>query len=107
MLFRSGLLRTTQHEFPVLDADGRLAGFLTRNAIYSAATGDNPQIRVRDAMTRDIPELPLSAPLTDALNALSEGDTPAVAVTDRQGNFLGYITRENIGEMMVLRGRDS
>jgi stage IV sporulation protein FB len=28
-----------------------------------------------------------------------------VAVTDQAGRMIGYITRENIGELMVISGR--
>ncbi|HKK96647.1 MAG TPA: site-2 protease family protein [Marivita sp.] len=97
------LIRTTQHEFPVLDTDGHLEGFLTRQALFTAmAEGRNTQA-VADAMETDIPCLPLKAPLEDALNALMEA--PAVAAIDTNGRVLGYTTRENVGEVMVLRGR--
>ena len=60
---------------------------------------------VGDAMTERFPKVPLGAPLTDALEALYQGSAPAVAVTDRGGRLLGYINRENVGELMVIRGR--
>ncbi len=95
------LIRTTQHEFPVLDGAGRLQGFLTRAALFQAmAEGQNTR-PVAEAMTTDIPTLPLTAPLNHALDALAEA--PAVAATDAAGHVLGYITRENVGELMVLR----
>ncbi len=100
----SGLIRTTQHEFPVLDRDGRLLGFVPRQAIFAAVTGERRGITAAEAMVRDIPAVTLQAPLSDVLDALAKPELPAVAVTDRAGNFLGYITRENIGELMVLRG---
>lgn len=100
----AGLLRTTQHEFPVLDPMGRLVGFLTREAIFSAVQGDRRAARVGDLMTTEIPAVPLLAPLSQVLDALGRPGVPAVAVTDPSGHFLGYITRENIGELMVLRG---
>ena len=97
------LIRTTQHEFPVLDAEGRLAGFLTRSALFRAmAEGQNTR-PVAEVMETSIPALPLSAPLRDALDALAEA--PAVAATDSAGRVLGYVTRENVGELMILRGR--
>ncbi|KUF11925.1 site-2 protease family protein [Pseudoponticoccus marisrubri] len=97
------LIRTTQHEFPVLDAEGRLAGFLTRTALFTAmAEGQNTR-PVAEVMVAEIPTLPLAAPLEEALNALAEA--PAVAAVDRSGHVLGYTTRENVGELMVLRGR--
>lgn len=96
------LIRTTQHEFPVLDAEGRLEGFLTRQALFHAmAQGHNTQ-PVSEAMETDIPTLSLAAPLEQALDALMEA--PAVAAIDSGGRVLGYITRDNIGEVMFLRG---
>jgi len=101
----TALLRTTQHEFPVLE-QGRIAGVLTRNAIFSAVSEDRRNARVGDEMERDIPCMGLGAPLTEALDALYTQNRPAVAVTDRSGIVLGYITRENMGELMALGGRD-
>lgn len=96
------LIRTTQHEFPVLDADGRLVGFLTRQALFQAvAEGQNTR-PVAEVMVQ-VPALPLAAPLSQALDALQQA--PAVAATGPVGQMIGYVTSENIGEMMVLRSR--
>lgn len=96
------LVRTTQHEFPVLDSDGRISGVLTRKAIAEAMNRGEGRHPVSEAMTRDIPVVPLDAPLEKALDKLGNSHVPAVAVTDRGGHFLGYITRENIGEWMLV-----
>jgi stage IV sporulation protein FB len=98
------LLRTTQGEFPVVAADGRLAGILTRAAIFQALANGRPDMRVDEAMAPDVPSVILGAPLEDALNALSTSGAPAVAVTDPRGVMLGFITRENIGEWVVIAG---
>ncbi|CAN0144491.1 unnamed protein product, partial [Chrysoparadoxa australica] len=96
------LIRTTQHEFPVLDGEGRLTGFLTRQALFQAvAEGQNTRA-VGEVMVQ-VPALPLAAPLSQALDALQQA--PAVAATDQSGHMIGYVTSENIGEMMVLRSR--
>jgi stage IV sporulation protein FB len=100
------LLRTTQHEFPVLAEDGRILGLLTRDAIFAAVAEERTRRPVSQAMTTDIPEVALTAPLDEALDALYQKACPAVAVTDRAGRTLGYITRENVGELMVVAGRD-
>ncbi|MCR8546996.1 site-2 protease family protein [Salipiger sp. P9] len=94
------LIRTTQHEFPVLGPDGRLAGFLTRTALFRAIAEGQNTLPVGDFM-EDVPQLTLGSPLGEVLDALSEA--AAVAVTDPGGHVLGYITRENVGELMVLR----
>ncbi len=101
----AALIRTTQAEFPVIDpASGALEGFVTRAAILATFAQEGPPHRVADAVEA-VPSVRLTAPLTDALDALYQGNRPAVAVTDRTGVFLGYITRENIGELMVIRAR--
>ena len=40
-----------------------------------------------------------------ASQATGEQGAPAVAVCTQAGHMVGYITRENIGELMVIRGR--
>jgi stage IV sporulation protein FB len=99
------LIRTTQHEFPVLNPDGTLAGFVTRAALFSALASDQPRSRpVTGIMTAEVPRVGLGAGLETVLDALHAG-APAVAVCDPGGRFLGYVTRENVGELMVVRGR--
>ncbi|MEX5728883.1 Zn-dependent protease/CBS domain-containing protein [Rhodovulum iodosum] len=102
----TAVIRTTQHEFPVLGPDGRLEGFLTRAALFSALQDGTRARPVTEAMTRDIPSVALAAPLEEALDALHQTGAPAVAVTGPEGRMVGYITRENIGELMVISGRD-
>ncbi|MBN2905394.1 MAG: site-2 protease family protein [Rhodobacteraceae bacterium] len=103
----AAVIRTTQHEFPVVDAGGGLRGFLTRNALFAAlAQGSNTR-PVAETMTRGIPNVALAAPLDAALDALQDSGAPAVAVVEPSGRMVGYITRENIGELMVISGRDA
>ncbi len=103
---QSALIRTTQHEFPVMNADGSLAGFLTRNAIFRNDDGDRPIRRVDTEMIADVPAVRLDAGLDEVLDALHQDGAPAVAVTDKSGHMIGYVTRENIGELMVVHGRN-
>ena len=55
-------------------------------------------------MVTDIPQVQLTSGLETVLDGLHKG-APAIAVCTRAGNMVGYITRENIGELMVIRGR--
>lgn len=101
----SALVHTTQHEFPVVGPDGGLQGFVTRNALFAALAQDGPRTRpVTEIMQTDIPALPLTARLEKVLDVLYKG-APAVTVTDSKGHMIGYITRENVGELMVIKGR--
>jgi len=100
-LAANALIRTTQHEFPVLYVNGDLAGFLTRAALFTAMANEDRQVSVGETMARDIP----IATLTDGLEKVLErmqGGAPAIAVTGKEGKMIGYITRENIGELMVI-----
>lgn len=101
----AALIRTTQHEFPVVQTDGTLAGFVTRNGLFTALAGDAPRVRpVTEIMEADIPKVGLGEGLEKVLDALHHG-APAIAVCDRNGQMVGYITRENVGELMVIQGR--
>ncbi|MDX2485320.1 MAG: site-2 protease family protein [Pseudodonghicola sp.] len=101
----SALVHSTQHEFPVIDTDGTSLGFVTRNALFAALAQDGPRTRpVSEIMQTDIPSLPLTTRLEKVLDALYKG-APAVTVTDSKGHMIGYVTRENVGELMVINGR--
>ncbi|WP_421856128.1 site-2 protease family protein [Oricola sp.] len=96
------LLRTTQHEFPVVDGGGHLRGVLTRSALVSALQEGSRSAPVLDAMTKDIPLVRDTQMLDAAFTRLQSG-APAVGVADREGRFLGYVTVENISELMMVR----
>ena len=97
------LLRTTQHEFPVVDGGGRLRGFLTRNAMVQALSKSGPTTPVVDAMTGDIPTTQHVGRLDEALKLLQEKQAPAIGVVDAEGRLVGYVTAENIGELMMVQ----
>jgi len=96
------VIRTTQSEFPILGQDGKLLGFLTRDAILSAPENTRHKTRVREMMITEIPSVQLNDAMETVVDTMSLGNPPAVAVTDQAGIFLGYITRENIGEWYLL-----
>ncbi|MEX0405728.1 site-2 protease family protein [Aquibium sp. LZ166] len=97
------LLRTTQHEFPVVDGAGRLRGFLTRGALVEGMKHGGASTPVINVMTQEIPHVRRDERLTAALDALQKSRAPAVAVLDAQERLVGYVTIENIGELMMLR----
>jgi len=97
------LIRTTQHEFPVVGADGRLLGVLTRDDMIKALRERGPETPVIDVMRADIPVIDRSRSLADALRLLQAGQRPAVGAVDAAGSLVGLVTPENIGEMMMLQ----
>jgi Zn-dependent protease/CBS domain-containing protein len=97
------LLRTTQHEFPVVDNAGRLEGILTRGDLIDARATHGDGYLASLAMRRDIPSFAARDRLDTAMEAMRNSRAPAVAVTDRDGRLLGYVNAENIGELVMLR----
>lgn len=99
----SVLLHTTQHEFPVIDGDGKLRGVLTRSSLVEATGQHGTDYPVIEAMTRDIPLLRTYDRLDRAVDAMRKASAPAVGVVDGKERLVGYVTIENIGEVMMLR----
>jgi stage IV sporulation protein FB len=97
------LLRTTQHDFPIVERSGQSRRVLTRNALIAALSRTGPTTRVLDVMQRDVPLVPLQGRPEAALRYLQEGRQPVVAVVDGAGRLMGYVTAENAGEMMMVR----
>ncbi|QKV19935.1 site-2 protease family protein [Oricola thermophila] len=98
------LLRTTQHEFPVVDGSGSLRGVLTRAGMVAALQERGRATPVHEVMVRDIPVVPETAMLDAAFRLLQSGGVPAVGVADREGRLVGYVTTENVGELMLVGG---
>jgi stage IV sporulation protein FB len=102
----AALIRTTQHEFPVVDGGGILRGFLTRQRMVAALAASGPQHPVLEAMI-EVPAVRAGAPLSAALDLMRSERSPIVAVTDAGGRFIGYVNQENLGELlMVSAGRE-
>lgn len=97
------LIRTTQHEFPVVDGGGRLRGVLTRDGMIRALRERGPDAPVLEVMQAEIPLVRDRQSLEDALRALQESGAPAVGVTDANGHLLGLVTPENVGELMMVQ----
>jgi stage IV sporulation protein FB len=97
------LLRTSQNEFPVVDGAGRPAGVLGRSDLIRALKQHGPDACVADVMTSPIPTVSHRACLEEAFRILQEKATPTVGVVDANGQLVGLVTFETIGEMLMVR----
>lgn len=100
------LIRTTQREFPVVDGAGRLRGVLTRDAMIRAMKATGPSTPVIDVMTTDVPVVRPEQWLEAALRAMQEREAPFVGVVDGTERLVGYVTQENVAELMMLEAAD-
>jgi stage IV sporulation protein FB len=97
------LLRTSQTDFPVVDAAGKPVGVLGRSDLIRALNQLGPAARVADAMTTDVPTIGQRRCLDEAFRLLQERSAPAVAVVNDSGRLVGLVTSETIGEMLMLQ----
>jgi len=96
------LLRTTQQEFPVVDGAGTLRGVLTRDALISALQRTGGQTPVIDIMQRDVATVPENACVENILRLLQRKGQRVVGVLNPQGGFVGYITADNLAELIMI-----
>jgi Zn-dependent protease/CBS domain-containing protein len=97
------LLRTSQSEFPVVDANHKIVGLLSRADMIRALKQLGPNAQVAEAMTKDIPTIGYRRTLDEAFRLLQEKSVPAVGVVDLTGRLVGLITSETVGEMLMVR----
>ena len=96
------LLATSQHDFPVVDDTGNVAGLLTRHDLIPALRKSDPSLRVGDVMRRDIPTVTTGTRFEDAFRIMQECNCPAVPVLDRMMRLVGLLTPENVTELMMV-----
>lgn len=96
------LIRTTQHEFPVVDGGGHPRGILTRRAMIAGMGQSGPEGSVLDVM-EEFPAVDARSRLEPAIEPIFQDGAQAVAVTDGNGRLVGYLSRENLSELMMLR----
>src|SRR5437762_1692099 len=97
------VLRTSQHEFAVVDEAERVLGILTREDSIAALRqrrGDTP---VSSVIRRHLAAVRPDDPLDEAFIKMQKSGYPALPVIDARGRLVGLITAENVGEMMIIR----
>ena len=96
------LLSTSQHEFPVVDAGGKVHGLLTRDDLIVALRKSGPDGLARDAMRVNVPCVHPTMPFDRAFAIMQESQCPALPVLDTAGKLVGLFTPENVGELMMV-----
>jgi CBS-domain-containing membrane protein len=94
-------LAGTQRDFPVVDAWGRLAGLLDRNALLRGLAEHGPAAAVLEAMSREVEPAGPEMPLEEALRRLHGEPHAALVVADEQG-LLGMLTAEKLSQWIEV-----
>jgi Zn-dependent protease len=97
------LLRTSQHDFPVVGPAGEVRGLLTRDDLLVALRKSGPTTLVRDIMRVDVPSVHETMLFERAMAIMQESGCPALPVLDMNGRLAGLFTPENVGELMMVR----
>lgn len=95
------LLATSQDDFPVVDGDGRLHGFLARDEIIAALRSSEASAPIAPHMRREPFTVAAADAIDPALQRLAEG--AVVGVTDEHGRVVGMLTRQSLAEIMMIR----
>lgn len=94
------LVEGYEEDFPVV-ADGELVGVLTRKRLLKALPEYGREATVEEVMQRHCVSVDPSEMLSEAFQRMQEVDCPMLPVV-QDGNVVGVVTLENIGEMMMI-----
>jgi predicted transcriptional regulator len=99
------LLAGSQQDFPVL-AGGNVTGILRRNDLVQALSQGQRQASVGDVMCRKCEVVTASDPLERTLERMHQEGCSTLAVIEN-GELVGLLTLENIGELVMIKAAAS
>lgn len=96
------LLAGSQHDFPVLDANGNVIGILERDTFIHTIAQRGQSVPVVEVMQRNVPSVDSYDMVETALQRLQESGAKTLPVM-HGGQFVGLVTSENITEFLMIR----
>ena len=97
------LLAGTQHDFPIVSTtDHSFQGLLTRSDLMTGLARAGRDALAGDHAKTGISSVEASSPLVAAVARLRAGQGPCLQVVD-QGETVGLLTLENVGEFLMVR----
>ena len=97
------LLATAQNEFPVVDAFGKPAGLVTREDILTAVRQHGGEEPASNFMRSGVQSVRPATPVESLFERLQDPKATALYVTDADGKIVGLLTRQGLGEVMMIR----
>jgi CBS domain-containing protein len=87
----------------VVDGAGSLRGVLTRDALINALKATGGATPVLEVVDKDVPTVPENACLDNIFQQLQRSGNRLVGVVDGRQRLVGYITAENLGELVLIQ----
>jgi CBS domain-containing protein len=78
-------------------------GFVVREDILSALKNHDREASITTFMRAPVETVRSTTPLESVLDRLHGPQAVALAVTDPEGILVGLLTRQNLGEMMIIK----
>jgi CBS domain-containing protein len=97
------LLATAQNVFPVVDAFGKPAGLVTREDILTAVRQHGGEEPASNFMRSGVQSVRPATPVESLFERLQDPKATALYVTDADGKIVGLLTRQGLGEVMMIR----
>jgi len=100
------LLQGAQHDFPVLDDNFRVVGFLLRQDLIAHLGKDGGSgltvARAMRPVSREA-SAPPDEPLVQSFERMQSQQLPILPVFDAAGKLLGLLTMENVAEVVMVK----
>jgi Zn-dependent protease/CBS domain-containing protein len=96
------VLAGSQHDFPVVEDDGRVLGVVTRDDFLAALTQHGQNVMVTTVMRSNLPSVDSHEMVESALLRIQETGVPILPVM-HGGQLVGIVTMENISEYLMIR----
>jgi CBS domain-containing protein len=97
------LVATAQHEFPVVDAFKKPVGLLTREDLIAAVRDHKGEEPASAFMRVGVESVRPSQPIEGVFDRLQDPKAAALYVTDSDGAIVGLLTRQALGEVVMIR----
>jgi Zn-dependent protease len=99
------LTTVDQRAFPIVNADGRLLGTLTRDDLLQGVARHGLAAPVTATMQPPVGDLmiPVGFPFEGTLQRLFASGREALPVVDADGRFVGMVTRDHTTDVLLVR----
>ncbi|MBV7265493.1 site-2 protease family protein [Erythrobacter ani] len=95
------ILASDNEEFPVLELDGRLAGFVLRADVLESIGDAGPEASICTIMRTDLPVVSLQHRAEKVAETIA-GGAPIVGVIDSRGRFAGLVNWRNLLDALAI-----